>query len=163
MYHKSIGAEDITTRKQDCFLPKGSYAYPSSVIFFLMKWNLYREVPLCLSKRNVRTHKLRKVYCFKRLWSERNDWIWLHLFIKDDTRPSWHIVRPTSRYLTSWGVKQATVTWIVEWLRAWAVLFSLPGSVTGLESVYLRDFSEVLQSLWDRNANESRKRYPSTD
>ena len=128
-----------------------------------MKWNLYREVPLCFSKWNVRTHKLRKVYCLKRLWSERNDWIWLHLFIKDDTRPSWHIVRPTSRYLTSWGAKQATVTWIVDWLRAWPVLFSLPGSVMGRESVYLRDFSEVLQSLWDRNANESRKRYPSTD
>ena len=68
---------------QDCFLPKGSYAYPSSVINFL-KWNLYRKAPLCLNKQNVWTYKLRKVYCFKRLWLERNDWIWLHLFINAD-------------------------------------------------------------------------------
>ena len=64
---------------------------------FFMKWNLYRNVPLCLSKQNVWTHKLRKVYCFKRLWPERNDWTWLHLLIKDETCPLWHIIRPTSR------------------------------------------------------------------
>ena len=33
---------------------------------------------------------------------------------------------------------------IVEWLRAW-VLFSLPGSVMGRETVYLRDFSELMR------------------
>ena len=33
--------------------------------------------------------RLKKVYCFKRLWSERNDWNFLHLFINDETRPSW--------------------------------------------------------------------------
>ena len=82
--------------KQDCFLPKGSYAYPSSLIIF-MKWNLYRKVPLCLSKQDVWTYKLRKVYCFKRLWLERNDWIGLHLFINDNARPSWHIFRRTSK------------------------------------------------------------------
>ena len=66
--------------------------------FFFMKWKLYRDLPLCLTKQNVWTHELRKVYCFKRLWSERNDLIWLHLFmIKDETHSSWHIVRPTSR------------------------------------------------------------------
>ena len=58
-------------------------------------------------------------------------------------------------------MKQSTVTWIATWLRVWAVLFSLPGSVMGRETVYLcHDFSEVLQSWWDRNANESRKRLP---
>ena len=38
--------------KQDCFLLKGSYAYPRTVIFF-MKWNLYRVVSLCFNKQNV--------------------------------------------------------------------------------------------------------------
>ena len=52
---------------QDCFLSKGSYAYTSSVMLFFMKWNLCREVPLCLSKQNVWTHKLRKVYDFKKI------------------------------------------------------------------------------------------------
>ena len=38
------------------------------------------------------------------------------------------------------------------------------GHFMGRETVYLcYDFSEVLQSWWDRNANESRKRFPSTD
>ena len=64
---------------------------------FFMKWNMYRAVPLCLSKQNVWTHRLRKAYCFKRLWSVRNDWIWLHLFIKNETCPSWHIIRTTTR------------------------------------------------------------------
>ena len=41
--------------------------------WFFMKWNLYRKVPLCLSKQNVWTHKLRKFFCFIRSWSERND------------------------------------------------------------------------------------------
>ena len=50
-------------------------------------------VSLCLSKQNVWPDKLRKVYCFKRLWTERNDWIWLHLFMNDETRPSRHIIR----------------------------------------------------------------------
>ena len=49
-------------------------------LWFFMKWNLYREVPLYLSKQNVWTYTVKKGYCFKRLWSERNDWIWLHLF-----------------------------------------------------------------------------------
>ena len=80
----------FTRVQQDCFLPKRSYAYPRSVIIF-MSWNLYRKVPLCLKKQNVWTYKLRKVHCFKRLWLERNDWIWLHLFINADARPSWHI------------------------------------------------------------------------
>ena len=50
------------------------------------------------------------------------------------------------------------------WLRALAVLFSLPGSVKGRETVYLYyNFSEVLQSWWDRKTKESRKMYPSTE
>ena len=95
-------AEMEETIPQDCFLPKGSYAYPSSVIIF-MKWNLYRKVPLCLSKQHVWTYKLRKVYCFKRLWLERNYWIGLPLFINDDTHPF------CSRYqVASLAVKQST-------------------------------------------------------
>ena len=126
-----------------------------------MKWNLHRELPWCLSKQNVWTLKLRKVNCFKRLWPERNDCTWLHLFIKDEICPSWQIIRPTRRYVTSWGAKQSAVTWISSWLRAWAVLFSL---LMGCEAVYLCcDFSEVLPSWWDGNANESRMGYPSTD
>ena len=45
------------------------------------------------------------------------------------------------------GVKQSTVTWIATWLRALAVLFSLPGSAMGRETVYpcydLRRFSKA--------------------
>ena len=79
----------FTKRIQDCFLPKWSYAYPDSAMI-VMKWNFYRVVLLCLIKQNIWTQKLRKVYCFKRLWSERNNWIWLHLFIKGETYPSGH-------------------------------------------------------------------------
>ena len=159
-YILRLSAENEYHHIQDCFLPKGSYAYPSSVIIF-MKWNLYRKVPFCLNKQNVWTYKLRKVYCFKRLWLERNDWIWLHLFINADAGPSWHIFRRTSKQVTSRDVKQSTVTWIATWLRVWAVLFSLPGSVMGRETVYLcYDFSEVLLSWWNRNSNEYRKRLP---
>ena len=98
-YHITVMSNhvgDLTGLIQDCFLPKGSYAYPSSVIIF-MKWNLYRKVPLCLSKQHVWTYKLRKVYCYKRLWLERNYWIGLPLFINDDTHPLWHIFRRTSK------------------------------------------------------------------
>ena len=50
-------------------------------MLFLMKWNLYREVPLSSSKQNARTHKLQKVYCFKGLWSEIKYWIRLIAFV----------------------------------------------------------------------------------
>ena len=43
--------------------------------------------------------------------------------------------------------------WIATWLRAQAVLFSLPTGVMGRDTVYLHDFSEVLKSWRDRNAN----------
>ena len=70
----------------------------------------------CVWVNKTSEHTIRKVYCFKRLWSERNDWIWLHLFINDKTRPSWHIIRRTSKQVTYWGVKQPTVIWIATWL-----------------------------------------------
>ena len=61
-------------------------------------------------------------------------------------------------------MKQSTVIGITTWLRSWAALFSLPGSIIGRETVYLcYDLLEVFQSWGDRNANEPRKRYPSTD
>ena len=75
-----------------------------------MKWNLYRKVPLCLNKQNVWTYKLRKVYCFKRLWLERNDWIWLHLFINADACPSWHTVE--TPYST---IPYTTIFYITRW------------------------------------------------
>ena len=95
----------------------------------------------------------------------RKKWLDLiALFINTDARPSWHIFRRTSKQVTSRDVKQSTVTWIATWLRVWTVLFSLPGSVMGRETVYLcYDSSEVLLSWWDRNSNESRKRLPFTD
>ena len=62
-------------------------------LYFFMKWNLYRVVSLCLNKKTSKTDKLRKVYCFKRLWSERNDWIGLHLFIPR------HVLRDISSVL----------------------------------------------------------------
>ena len=65
----------LTSYIQDCFLPKGSYAYQSSIIISFMKF-------LCVwINKTSKIDNLRKVYCLKRLWSERNDWIWLHLFI----------------------------------------------------------------------------------
>ena len=89
--------------------------------------------------------------------------IWFRLFIKDETRPSWHIIRPTSRSLHHVHGEQSTVTWTATWFWALVVLFSLSGGVMGRETVYLwYDVLEVLQSWRDRNANESRKRYPST-
>ena len=122
---------------QDCFLPKEAMCTQVALWFLWSNICVAGEFPLCLIKQSVWTHKLRKFYCFKRLWSERNDWIWLHLFIKGETFPSSHIIRPTSTWVTSWGVKQATVTWIATWFRAWAVLFSLPGIIMGRETVYL--------------------------
>ena len=131
---------------QDCFLPKGSYVYPSSVIIFFMKINFYREVSFCLSKQNIWTHKLRKAYCFKRLWSERNDWIWLHLFIRDMSFVTYH---PSNKQIGHF-IECETVYCnfrIATWLRVWAVLFSLPGSIMGRETVYLcYDLTEVLQA-----------------
>ena len=108
-----------------------------------MKYNLYREVPLCLSKQSVWTHKLRKVYYFKTEIVIRKKLLDLTAFVySGETCPSWHIISPTSRKVTSWGMKQSTLTWIATWLRAWAVLFSLSGSVMGRETVYLcYDFS----------------------
>ena len=60
-------------------------------------------------------------------------------------------------------MKQSTVTWIKTWWRAWAVLFSLPGSAMGRETIYLcYDFRRFSKAGDDRNVNESRK-YLSTD
>ena len=93
----------------------------------------------------------------------KKKWLDLIVFVYKGRNMSF-VACPTSRYVTLWDMKHATVTWIATWLRAWAVLFSLPGSVMGRETVYLcYDFSEVLQSWWDRYANESRKKYHWTD
>ena len=85
-----------------------------------------------------------------------------------------HVLHDISSVLhadTSWGVKQSTVTWIAIaiWLRAWAVLFSLPGSAMGRETVYLcydfRRFSKAGERIskevpFNRLARTSKK-YPS--
>ena len=82
---------------QDCFLSKGSYAYPSSVMIFL--WSeICVEKFLCVWVNKTSEHtSWEKSTALKRLWSEINDWIWLHLFIKYKTSPSWHIICLISR------------------------------------------------------------------
>ena len=90
---------------------------------------------------------------------DQKKWLDLLAFVykrRDTTSMTW---RPTSKYVTSCGVKQSTVTCNMD-----EGVACLPVSVMGWETVFLYcDFSEDLQSWWDRNANESRKRYPSTN
>ena len=127
-----------------------SYFYEAKFVFFV-RW---------VKKTSEQTRWESWVYCFKIV----KKWLDLFAFVYKRRDKSLTTHHPSYRLVTSRGVKQSIVTWITKCLREWAVLFSLPGSVMGRETISLcYDFSEVLQSWWDRNANESRKRYLSTD
>ena len=61
--------------------------------------------------------KLRKFYCFKILWSERNAWIWLHLFIPKHVLHDISSVLHADRALHGAWFILFTVTWKATWLR----------------------------------------------
>ena len=132
-------------------------------LWFFMKWSLYREVPLCLRNKTYLTHKLRKVYCWKirKKWLDliRKKWLdlirkkWLDLiaFVYKGRDMSFVTYRPPNKHIGHFMGCEIIYCNLISHTVPWAVLFSLPGSVMGRETVYLcYDFSEVLQR-WRTN------------
>ena len=116
----SVGAFAKSISRKSCFLPKGSHAYPSSVMIFF-KWNLYREVSLCLSEQNVWTENLGKVYRIKNCDQRKMLDLIAFVYKRRDT---------------------SFVTYHLSYTQI--------GHFMGRETVYLcYDFPEVLQRWWD--------------
>ena len=84
---------------------KGSYAYPSSAIILWSKTCIKKFLCVWVNKTwfNIWPHMWRKVYCFKSLWSERNDLISFVYKGRDTSFMTYHPPYKQVPSSCSWG------------------------------------------------------------